>query len=263
MKRYAGRGGNRVDDGNEPGGSVVSLERIVSLVETRVLTEMDGRDLLRCQATEKVCDVDVFCVSLERGAVYRNGRHLDANFNGRKFVQQLKNHIGECDFDQIILDYFWIPRGWDEDHWKRSFFSKTLPALAQAHVLTANPSYSQHGGERYRKGVIYLPFCFHCLKEIVALYGALSVYYNVSFLRRSELGEITLWKGTQSLDRGVMSSIFRKKLSQEEIYCIVTEQQIRSMEDEPSITKAEMVQFVNKLGPISEIRFIVLEVLPT
>ena len=84
----------------------------------------------------------------------------------------------------------------------------------------------------------------------------------MSFLRKGQLGEITLWKGTQSLDRRSMASTFGKELSQEEIYCVVTDQQIRSMQDEPTVTKAAVVDFVRKLGCIAEIRFIVLQVLP-
>ena len=222
---------------------------------------MDGRDLLRCQATEKVCGVEVYCVSLEQGAVYRKERHLDANFNGCHFVRQLKDLIGECQFDQIILDYYWIPSGWDVQHWKPSFFSKTLLAFAQSSVLTTSTKHNIDVDEGCRKGVIYLPFCFHCLKEIVALYATLSLYYNVSFLRKGELGEIALWVGTQSLDRNTMASIFGKELSQEEIYCVVSQQQIRSMQDEPRVTKADVKFFVKGLGDLSEIRFIVLEVL--
>jgi len=235
---------------------------VASLVQSRVLTEMDGRDLMRCQATEEVCGVDVFCVSLEQGAVYWRDRHLDANFNGRHFVKQLKDHMGGYQFDQIVLDYFWIPRGWDEDHWKRSFFSKTLVAFAEACVLTSAGNYPGCVGDRCRKGVIYLPFCFHCLKEIVALYGTLSLYYNVSFLRKGELEEVTLWAGTQSLDKDMMAMVFGKELSQEEIYCVVTEQQVRSMEDGPSVTKADVKSFIRRFDNLSEIRFIVLEILP-
>lgn len=247
---------------NGCGANRVSSAQIANLVESRVLTEMDGRDLLRCRAMEEVCGVDVFCVSLERGAVYRSERHLDANFNGRQFIQQLKKKLGQGAFDQIILDYFWIPRGWDEDHWSTSFFSKTLLAFAEAQVLTVSASYCDGRTDKYRKGVVYLPFCLHCLKQIVTLYDALSGCFEVSFLRKGQLGEITLWEGTQSLDRRSMASTFGKELSQEEIYCVVTGQQIRSMQDEPSVTKAEMVDFVAKLGCITDIRFIVLQVLP-
>jgi len=262
LKRYVGSSNSCVASTNGHGREGFCRDYIESLVQSRVLTEMDGRDLLRCQATEEVCGVDIFCVSLEQGAVYRRDRHLDANFNGRHFVKQLKDHVGGCQFDQIVLDYFWIPRGWDEDHWTRSFFSKTLVAFAEACVLTAARNYPGRVGDSCRKGVIYLPFCFHCLKEIVALYGTLSVYYNVSFLRKGELGEITLWTGTQSLDKDMMAMVFGKDLNQEEIYCVVTEQQVRSMEDEPSVTKADVKRFVRCFDNLSEIRFIVLEILP-
>lgn len=81
----------------------VFVKYISDLVQARIFTAMDGRDLVRCQATEKICCVKVFCVSQEKAAVYHTERHLEADFNGRDFVNELKDHVGEYKFDQLPL----------------------------------------------------------------------------------------------------------------------------------------------------------------
>ena len=241
----------------------LSVDYIADLVEARILTEMDGRDLLRCWATEQVCGVDVFSVSQEQGAAYRLDRHLDADFNNRNFMKRLKKHVGGHQFDQIVLDYFWIPSGWDADHWRWPFFAKTLLAFAEDDMLTMVSDHPEFSANGCRRGVVYLPFCFHCLKAIVALHDEISVFFRVAFLRRGELSEVALWAGTRSIDGKMMASVFGKDISQEEIYCRVTVQQLRSMEDEPFITKADLLKFVRQLTDLSSIRFIVLELLPS
>lgn len=174
----------------------------------------------------------------------------------------MREHVsGGRPFDQIVLDYFWIPSGWDAEHWKWSFFSRTLLAFAQNGVLSAPSSHSKFNVDGYRTGVVYLPFCFHCLKAIAALYEEVSVFFRVTFLRKGELSEVALWTGTQFIDGTVMASVFGKNLSQEEIYCKVTAQQLRSMEDEPYITRTDLFKFMERLGDISLVRFIVLELL--
>ena len=238
------------------------VDTVVDLVRAKVLTEMDGRDLVRCLATERSCGVAVFCVSQEHGAVYEAERHLESDFNCRDFVKQLKEHVHGGRFDQIVLDYFWIPSGWNESHWRRPFFAKSLVAFAEADILTPvarHPEFLENG---CRKGVVYLPFCLHCLKEVVALTGKLSKLYDVSFLSRGQLHENALWAGTQTVDPSLMESVFRKQLSQEDIYCTITQQQLRTMQDEPHVTKAVMLDFVRRLGDVSAVRFIVLELLP-
>lgn len=248
--------------GSDSGRHGCSVGGVVESVWAKVLTQMDGRDLVRCWATEELCGVDVFCVSQEQGALYRAERHLEADFNHRNFVRDLEDHFGSrCHFDQIVLDYFWIPRGWDESHWKPLFFTNTLPAFAATGLLNTSSNWSHREGRCRRESVVYLPCSIHCLREVAVAFDKLRVYYCISFLRKDELGEICLWAGTQSLDKSTMMSVFGKELSQEEIYCTVTQQQLRSMNDDPRITKTAFLEFVGRLGDVSTVRFIALELL--
>ena len=224
------------------------IELIVRLVRLGILTQMDGRDLVRCLAMEEVCPVAIFCVSQERAAVYDKHHHLEADFNSRRFVKELERWLSGRTFDQVILDYFWTPPGWNESHWRQSFFDEILVLFAQRGLLESVPKHPEYITGRFRRGVVYLPFCLHCLKEVVAAYGKLSVFYNVKFLHRDNLDEIPLWVGTQSLDEDLMCSVFGKQLQQEEIYCCVTEQQIRLMEDGFRVTKTALLSFVERRG---------------
>ena len=146
------------------------LDSIIQLVVDKVLNQMDGRDLVRCQATEDLCRVDVYCVSQEQGALYRPDRHMDANFNGRNFVKHLKIRFKGCQFDQILLDYFWIPPAWNQSHWKRSFFEKTLVDLVVNSIIRIAHFPPEYSDGQYQRGVVYFPFCFNILKKILATF---------------------------------------------------------------------------------------------
>ena len=85
---------------------------------------MDGRDLARCVATEQAgvekdsngnipdghFSHNVYTVSKEVGGVYRQERHVYANFNNSRGVRKaMSKAFGEVQFQQVILDYYWMP----------------------------------------------------------------------------------------------------------------------------------------------------------
>jgi len=125
----------------------LGIDLIVELVRRRILTEMDGRDYARILAMQEQHGVQAYTVSQEQGSLYWNERHLEANFCRHNFVKGgLQRSFGEeVKFHQIVLDYFWIPKGiWMAHHWKGSFFRSTLIDLLD--VL-------------HDEGTIWLPFC--------------------------------------------------------------------------------------------------------
>jgi hypothetical protein len=237
------------------GGRISLVERVVDSVKQNILTQMDGRDLARCVATEEHCHVDVYTVSQEKGAIYRDDRHFDGNFNRQTFCRTLKKHFDLIDegFDQVILDYFWIPAGWNVQHWSRSFFKTTLVNLVKDCVLKL----SRDAG--HRPGRVYLPFCLHCFKEILASSSTILEHYNVSFLRKGELQQISFWKGTQQIDPDTMQGVLAKRRDQEELYCTFGPRDLHEGEDDPFISKGEIADMARKLEDFGMIRFIVLE----
>ena len=251
---------------------------VIECVQSGQLTQMDGRDLIRCIATELHSNVDVYTVSQEQGANsntfgYRSTRHLDANFNRtRTFLKLLKNKFvangkgTEGSFDQIVLDYYWIPSGWADYHWSRSFFQKTLPGFVKQGILyrespQGEPMTSK--GTHRQTGRVYLPFCLHCFREVLACRHQLLEYYNISFLQKKDLQEVSFWAGTQTIDKGIMQTVFGKHLQQEETYCTFGAQDIAQAYDaDPrSLPKQEILEFAHRIDYFHDIRFIMLEAL--
>ena len=177
-------------DANGP----MAIRRVIECVRRDYLSEMDGRDLARVVATEYDSNADLYTVSQEEGANYRNDRHMNGNFNRTNFVRRLQEHFLCLEFDQVILDYFWIPAGWDVQHWSRTLFGHTLVELAKHDVL---PYRAPREGELL--GSVILPFCYHCFKEVIGNFKQLRRYYDVSFLRKHELHKVPLWKGTRQI----------------------------------------------------------------
>jgi hypothetical protein len=240
--------------------NTLSVDDVIRLVEERILNQMDGRDLTRIVATEALCQVDVYCVSQEKGAIYRQDRHLDANFNRPSFVKKLQQAFSDdIQFDQIILDYFWIPTGWDVHHWSTNFFESVLISFAQSKLLSPLlPSMSGHAGP-FRNG-IFLPFCFHCFQSVVTYTAILTSYYNISFLRKNQLQCIALWAGTQTVDKQRMQHILGKRIDQEEVYCTFSARHMKEMEcSATGASKQELIHIANSLEDFPDIRFILLE----
>jgi hypothetical protein len=235
-----------------------SVETVIECVQRGILTEMDGRDLSRCLATEKHCNADVYTVSQEKGALYDQNKHLEANFNRHSFCRELKKHFLDTQFDQVILDYFWIPAGWNVQHWSRSFFEKTLVNLVKEQILYVPFKPRKSKSER-EIGVVYLPFCLHVFKEIVACREKLTRYYKISFLRQKDLKKVALWKGTQNIPPRIMQGIFGKRLDQEELYCSFDRRDVAGAMEDPDISKETLVDLARRLEDFPDIRMIMLE----
>ena len=89
----------------------LSVEQAVECVRRKILTEMDARDLARVVATEKAGGGhEVYTVSKEMGGIYRDDRHVYASFNNSRGMRKaMHNAFGHVRFQQVILDYYWMP----------------------------------------------------------------------------------------------------------------------------------------------------------
>lgn len=257
MKKH-GKGSILLSSSQNDTADLASVETAVECVERGILTEMDGRDLSRCLATEKHCHADVYTVSQEKGALYEPTKHLEANFNRHSFCRELKKHFQETQFDQVTLDYFWIPAGWNVQHWSRSFFEHTLVSLVKEKLLYV-PTVPRKRTDPATPGVVYLPFCFHCFKEIVACREQLTKYYQISFLRQKDLKEVALWQGTQTIEPQIMQGVFGKRFDQEELYCTFGPRDVAQAMDDPSVQKETIISLARRLENFSDIRMIMLE----
>jgi hypothetical protein len=251
------RGGFQEDILEETASGV---DQTVECVQRSILTEMDGRDLARCLAMEKKHGVEAYTVSQELGAVYDTSKHLHANFNRASFCKSLKRAFGEdILFQQIILDYFWIPKGtWVMTHWTKSFFKEILPSLVD---FLEKPR-MQYSSTALERGAIFLPFCYHCVKEIVAALPALDQCYAISFIRKDQLSCHALWSGTSSIDATLMQETLGKQRNQEDFYCTFSARDVWEAMDDSTVTKEEVVRYLECIEDFADIRMIRLKPLP-
>lgn len=225
------------------------VTKVLECMSKNQINAMDGRDTCRCIAVEEYCNVDVYTVSQERGALYRKDRHLHANFNRSKDLMQALIERTPMQFQEIILDYFWIPAGWDTQHWHRSFFENTLADFHRLHVLKL-PNKTEQGGN------VYLPFCHYVFKRILACRKVLLRYYNVEFVR--ELDEIQWWRGTQQIDHTVMQRVLHKRIDQENVYCRFGLKTVLEAEHDSQISKKQILDTARQIEDFGKVRFVKL-----
>ena len=254
--------------------SAPSVERSVELVRRNILNQIDGRDLARLVALEADNDILAYTVSNAEGTYYEQ-RHLNANFNSRTLVDQMHKRWGKTvKFRQVILDYFWSPSGsWAIKHWQRSFFNDNIPRLVTGNLLNFGDLENEHifvsakeanVAEDYvtsTAAVVYLPFCSHCLSQVVACYDKLSQYYAISFLRKDELDEHTLWKATNTISPASMKGWLAKAINQEDMYCTLDERQIKSSIFDEYVTKESVLEVFRMIARSGEVRIIKLTAL--
>ncbi|KAL3940392.1 MAG: hypothetical protein SGBAC_005068 [Bacillariaceae sp.] len=236
-----------------------SVDRAVECVRRGILTEMDARDLARCVATEKACDVDCYSSSREIGAIYREDRHVYGDFNNRNFCKTLKKAFGEdVQFSQVILDYYWMPSGWLVTRWAKTLFQQTLPDLVKMNMLTF-PSARSRNRKNFDEGVVYLPFCAHVCKELVGGVNLLSKYYAISFVKKSELPGHSLWKGTMSISGDTMQHVLGKRLDQEEVYCTFRKKDIFENMEDSHVSKPAVMRVLEAIEDYDNVRMIRLK----
>ena len=248
-----------------------SVDRSVELVRRNLLNEIDGRDLARIVALEANNDILAYTVSVEEGSYY-DQRHLNADFNSRTLVNQMHHRWGKSiRFRQVILDYFWSPSGsWAMKHWQRSFFNENIPRLVTERLLnfgdlendlvfvSAKESNVAEDYVTSTAAVVYLPSNVHCLSQVVACYDKLSQYYTISFLRKDQLDEHTLWKATNTISPESMQGFLAKTINQEEIYCKLDIGQVKRGTGDASVTTEDILDVFNRIDRPDEVRMIKL-----
>ncbi len=225
------------------------------------LPEIAARDFVRGHVTERECNAVVFGVSKDSGAtLHHHYKHVQANFNrSPSFLKQLQQALDAAQsassassnatkirFSEAILDYFWIPDGtWQIHHWKSQFFSETLVGLVEKDLLSGN---------------VYLPFTLHCFTQVLIARHHLLQWCDVKFLRKENLSQVSLWKGTQVIDASVCQQVLGKHLQQEETECSFDSETVKGWFFD-GITKEEVFDYARQLEDFGSIRFIVLETL--
>ena len=250
-----------------------SVDQAVECVRRGIMTEMDARDYARCVATEQATGSDVYTVSMEMGGRYRDDRHMHGNFNSRNFVKSLRKKFGnDIAFSQIVLDYYWMPTGWLVTRWAKTLFQQTLPDLVRYNLLQfpigsrrqrrdgaeSSSNKENAGGEDQQLdvGVVYLPFCAHCCKEVVGAIDILEKYYAIDFITKDQLPKHALWKGTMQIDGHIMQTRLGKRLDQEEVYCTFKPKDIYESMEDSHISKPAVMKVLLRIPNYDDVRMI-------
>jgi len=284
--------------------SELSVNQAVECVRRKILTEMDGRDLARCVATEQAgvekgsgssgsISHQVYTVSKEVGGVYRKDRHVYASFNNSRGMRKaMLKAFNDVQFQQVILDYYWMPTGWLVTRWNKTLFQETLPDLVRYRMLafpvarsrrskpsldgnknknsncnnknknidnqniTETTENNNAGSEGLEEGVVFLPFCAHVCKELVGGIHILKNYYAISFVKKKELPGHALWKGTMSIDADIMQHRLGKQLDQEEIYCRFKPSDIYQSMEDAHVNKDDVMRMFLSIDDFDDIRMI-------
>ena len=131
---------------------------------------MDARDLVRILSLEQQYNCDCYTISLVTGSRYRSDRHLRVDFTCPSFIRQLKEKFLNISFNEIFLDYFWIPGGtWQIEHWKDTFFKQNIPNFLGQNILCPG-------------GSIFLPFTLYILKCIVNNFDIIHNQFEIKWV---------------------------------------------------------------------------------
>lgn len=99
-------------------------------------------------------------------------------------------------FEQIVLDYYWLPSGWTDTRWTKSFFGVNL---AEILMLLRNDS------------SVYLPFSLNCFIGVTMHWRQLREVYGVrAIVRCGKKGTNMLWAGTNIIPTSQMLSVLGK-----------------------------------------------------
>jgi hypothetical protein len=165
---------------------------------------------------------------------------------------------------------------WMAKSWRKSFYESTLPGFVTNDLMDYGDLMNDTNlvaPKRTKKfpnyhisncGVVYLPFCPNCFVETISSYSVLSQYYTISFVKRNELKEHFLWKGTQLIKRGTMQKYFGKKLRQEDEYCVLTRNKLTqssALSGCTSVTTEEVLQIYDSIVKPEKVRMIKLTAL--
>ena len=152
-----------------------------------------------------------------------------------------------------------MPSGWLVTRWSRSLFQQTLVEFVQHDLLAYPDDPNHHSGNvdpTIERGVIFLPFCAHVMKELVAGMPILKEFFEISFVHNTNLDVHALWKGTMTIDGKVMQGTFGKRVDQENIYCTFNKYDVLDMMADDSVSLQEVVNILEQVPDYDNVRFV-------
>ena len=78
-----------------------NLSNTIELAQRELITKMDGRDQARIDTIEAKGTVKVFTVSLQTNFHFDQTRHCNTDFNGKRFISDIKELGGDRSYKQV------------------------------------------------------------------------------------------------------------------------------------------------------------------
>ena len=95
-----------------------------------------GRDYARCRALEAMGPNRVYSTDLTHSAdMAQPGRHIQHDFGTYGVLSAMDSSWPGIVFGSVIMDYFYTPNSWHEEHWKEEMYTTTLRTLAKHGAL--------------------------------------------------------------------------------------------------------------------------------
>jgi hypothetical protein len=189
---------------------------VEALVRQGCLTPSVGRDTARCLALEALGNIAVYTLSRDDDGCARNDRHVVGDLNRAKIVSDIKILLNGARLDQIIMDWFWMPKGFVQERLGRMF-----GATLQGFTDVMRPG-----------GAIYFPFHMDVLNGLAYGETHWACCFELSLIKSTDTDSMRgnlLWYATQSIPETTMMNCFQKAPNQEDLYCLVTRKEVKAL----------------------------------
>jgi len=98
-KKNTGRKGTMNANSNGWQNQIYQIR--LMLAQRELITKMDGRDQARIDTIEAKGTVKVFTVSLQTNFHFDQTRHCNTDFNGKRFISDIKELGGDRSYKQV------------------------------------------------------------------------------------------------------------------------------------------------------------------
>ena len=207
------------------------IKVLQDMMWTHQISTPSGRDTARVLATETATPgITCITVSNQAHSLFSKAKHVTGNFAVARFPQNLSDITGGQLVVQIDMDTYWIPDGtWQQLHWGVVFFSHVLPALASLLDLKRAHQMGIQCG-------IFLPFTFHCFRQIVENKEMLASDYEICFVSQDFADKHNLLaKGTKTILHHIPH--LGKTTDQDEKYCGFNKSHIKQSVSDQAISE--------------------------
>jgi hypothetical protein len=185
-----------------------TIQGLVDLKTSDELTDTEARDTARCHAAEAANNVAIYTLAKDSNSRARSDRHIKTDFSKAGLVATIKRTMEptEAQFDQVSLDYMWMPN---------SYLHTSLGGTNGLTRLLESLTQLVRVG-----GLVFFPFHIDvlvCLSENCSW----EKRYAATMINKEESNAHLLFEATNKISDEIEAN-FGKNANQELLYCKVS-----------------------------------------